>query len=259
VFPGAPFCQPCGHERFYSASQVLNCPFDCSYCYLKGKYPGANIVVFVNTGDYLDEVSGHIGTGGAMMALSYDSDEAALEPLLGILDEWYPFIEKNNGTTFEIRTKSCFIPACDPMPNFVTAFSVLPEKVISAYESGTPPLSARLEAALELLKKGYKVRLCIDPVLPVDNAPGTYADFTRKLACKIDLGSLEGVTLGGFRMTSACRRAVQKLYGDHFIHFYPMEAKGGVARLPLEYERPVIEAVRDVLKKYLAPGRIFTL
>jgi hypothetical protein len=60
-------------------------------------------------------------------------------------------------------------------------------------------------------------------------------------------------------MTSACRRAVQKLYGDHFIHFYPMEAKGGVARLPLEYERPVIEAVRDVLKKYLAPGRIFTL
>lgn len=259
VFPGAPFCHPCGHGRFYSVSQVLNCPFDCSYCYLKGKYPGANIVAFTNTGDYLDEVSDHIGSGGAMMALSYDSDEAALEPVLGILEDWYPFIEKNGGTTFEIRTKSCFIPSCAPMPNFVTAFSVLPQKVISTYESGTPTLAARLSTARELLKNGFRVRLCVDPVLPVEDAVAVYSGFAVQLAREIDLGSLEGLTLGGFRMTTACRRAVQKLYGDHFIHFYPMKAQDGAVRLPMEFERPVIEALIGILKKHLSRDLIFTL
>ena len=34
----------------------MNCVFDCEYCYLKGMYPSANLVVFVNLEDIFAEV-----------------------------------------------------------------------------------------------------------------------------------------------------------------------------------------------------------
>lgn len=32
---------------------MMNCIFDCEYCYLKGMYPSGNLVVFVNLEDIL--------------------------------------------------------------------------------------------------------------------------------------------------------------------------------------------------------------
>ncbi|MDX1358619.1 MAG: radical SAM protein, partial [Clostridia bacterium] len=84
IFPGAPYCHDFGHRSFYYTSQVQNCPFDCSYCYLKGKYPTANIVVFVNTEDYFRDILAAAGDAPAFITLSYDSDMNALEPLLNL-------------------------------------------------------------------------------------------------------------------------------------------------------------------------------
>ena len=57
IFKGAPVCQSFGQRNFYYASTVMNCPFDCAYCYLKGMYPSAQPVVFVNFEDYEKEVT----------------------------------------------------------------------------------------------------------------------------------------------------------------------------------------------------------
>ena len=60
IFKGAPVCQSFGQKNFYYSSSMMNCPFDCEYCYLKGMYPTSNMVVFVNLEDYRKVIAGEI-------------------------------------------------------------------------------------------------------------------------------------------------------------------------------------------------------
>ena len=61
IFEGAPVCQSFGNKNFYYVSSMMNCPFDCEYCYLKGMYPSSNMVVFVNLEDYRADVEAKYG------------------------------------------------------------------------------------------------------------------------------------------------------------------------------------------------------
>ena len=55
-YEGAPVCQDFGNTNFYYCSTMMNCIYDCSYCYLKGMYPSGHMVLFVNIEDYLEEL-----------------------------------------------------------------------------------------------------------------------------------------------------------------------------------------------------------
>ena len=48
VYPGAPVCHDFGSKRFFYTAMAVNCLYDCSYCWLKGMYNTANLVIFVN-------------------------------------------------------------------------------------------------------------------------------------------------------------------------------------------------------------------
>ena len=56
LYEGSPVCQSFGEERFYYTSNVMNCVYDCEYCFLKGMYPTTNIVIFVNLEDTFREI-----------------------------------------------------------------------------------------------------------------------------------------------------------------------------------------------------------
>ena len=58
VYEGAKVCQSFGNEYFYYTSCIMNCIYDCDYCYLKGMYPSGNIVIFVNIDDIFAHNSG---------------------------------------------------------------------------------------------------------------------------------------------------------------------------------------------------------
>ena len=42
LYEGAEVCQSFGNEYFYYTSCMMNCIYDCEYCYLKGMYPSGN-------------------------------------------------------------------------------------------------------------------------------------------------------------------------------------------------------------------------
>ena len=44
LYKGAAVCQSFGNENFYYTSCMMNCVYDCEYCYLKGMYPSGNMV-----------------------------------------------------------------------------------------------------------------------------------------------------------------------------------------------------------------------
>jgi len=45
-----------GGENNYYFSHMLNCIYDCRYCFLQGMYRSANYVLFVNYDDFFEDI-----------------------------------------------------------------------------------------------------------------------------------------------------------------------------------------------------------
>ena len=91
IYQGAPVCQSFGNHWFYYTSCMMNCIYDCEYCYLKGMYPSANVVLFVNLEDIFAEVERLLEQHSVYLCVSYDTDLLAVEPVIGYTAEWMRF------------------------------------------------------------------------------------------------------------------------------------------------------------------------
>lgn len=60
---------------------MMNCIYDCEYCFLKGMYPSGNLVIFVNIEDFLNEIESRLKEHSIYLCVSYDTDMLALEPI----------------------------------------------------------------------------------------------------------------------------------------------------------------------------------
>ncbi len=56
LYKGPEVCENFGYDNFYYASTLLNCLYNCDYCYLQGLYSSANLVAFVNMDDFFRAV-----------------------------------------------------------------------------------------------------------------------------------------------------------------------------------------------------------
>ena len=92
LYKGPDICENFGNRHFYYASTILNCIYDCHYCYLQGMYQSANIVIFVNIEDFFEAVDRELSFLGSMyLCTSYDTDLLALEGILPYSRKWIEF------------------------------------------------------------------------------------------------------------------------------------------------------------------------
>ena len=190
IYEGAPVCQSFGNRYFYYVSCTMNCIFDCEYCYLKGMYPSANIVVFVNLEDIFAEVEQVLENHPLYLCVSYDTDLLAMEQITGYTREWCVFAAKHENLKIEIRTKCAnksFVQSVTPIPQVIYAFTVSPQAVIDAFEHHTSSLMARLSCASNLLQAGCPVRLCFDPMIYVPNWKEHYKKMLDEVFHTIDM------------------------------------------------------------------------
>lgn len=167
-YEGAPVCQDFGNTNFYYCSTMMNCIYDCSYCYLKGMYPSGHMVLFVNIEDYLEELDHILKTQNMYVCISYDADLLAMEAVTGYVRLWSAYAAKHENLKLEIRTK-CAGHAMWDLPclsNVIYAFTLSPQKMIDAFEKETPSAFARIVCAAEGLKKDFRcacalIRCCI--------------------------------------------------------------------------------------------------
>jgi spore photoproduct lyase len=148
----------------------MGCLYDCDYCYLQGLYPSANTVLFVNLEDAFEQLRPYLGRD-TLVATSYDTDTLAIESLTHQTREWLEFAAEQEHLHLEIRTKSANIKSLKliaPNPRVTLAWTLSPQEIIDAYEHATPSFEKRLSAAQEAITLGWKVRLCIDPVIYTD-------------------------------------------------------------------------------------------
>ena len=248
---GSDMCDSFGHENFYYTADIMNCPYDCEYCYLRGMYGSANIVVFVNQNDCFGAIEKILP---AYICVSYDSDILALDYLTGFARGWLGFCKERPDAQIELRTKSASfrqiadIPA---IPNVTLAWTLSPDEVIARFERGAPSLARRLADVREAVKKGWAVRICVDPVVKFRGWRESYRNMAQVVNGSVDAGLLAGISVGAFRAPVGYYNRMRGISPDSEIFAYPVVDEGGAMRYPDEPE--VVDYVRRLLSARVTP------
>jgi len=249
-YSGSDMCDSFGHSNFIYTTEIMNCLYNCEYCYLKGMYPSANIVVFVNQEDTLKAVERILP---AYICVSYDTDLLSLEYLTCFVRNWMNFCKCHPGAEIELRTKSAAfkrIEDISALSNVTLSWTLSPELVISRFEKGAPSLEARLSNMQAAMDKGWNVRMCIDPVVKFNRWRGAYKEMVAVIKNKIDINRLFDISIGACRLPLDIYRKMIKIEPHSEILAYPMDEQGGGMRYVDEIE--IVQYVDELLLGHLA-------
>lgn len=252
-YPGAPVCQSFGEEHFLYTSCIMNCLYDCDYCYLQGMYPSGAMVVFVNLEDYFNELDTLLEKHPVYLCCSYDSDLTALCGVLPHAEAFCRYALTHPNLRLELRTKSAALPFIKQLPaakNIVMAFTLSPQEVISRYEHFTPSLHARLTTAKEAAKKGFSLRLCFDPVLDVPNAAELYTTLVDETFSVLSPEEITDISLGVFRLSKDYLKQLKKAKPDCAFSHYPYTLTDGVCHYDAERCNTLLTAVKEALYRH---------
>lgn len=253
LYVASPVCQSFDNRYFYYSSTIMNCVYDCEYCFLKGMYPSSNIVVFVNLEDFFDECKKMLSKHPVYLCVSYDTDMLALEPIVGYAKKWCEFVEENPNLTIEIRTKGTMNQDWKQLPinkNIILAFTLSPNYVSKHYEHGAPPLKQRIEMLKEALQLGYTCRLCFDPIILFPRWKEEYMNMIHEVKKEIDLEKIKDISIGSFRISKNYLSNMRKQYPNSAVIQYPYVCEDGFYQLPNALRENAENLVLNELEEY---------
>lgn len=194
----------CPH--FLELKWAYGCPYDCSWCYLKGTFrfrpEGKNPVIK----DY-KKIESHIKTF---------LEECKIPEILNTGEIADSLMGENNDKPFskfiiaffeaQKRHKVLFLTKSSNIRNLlelesygqvIVSFSLNAIPVADRWEKA-PKVMKRIEAAQKLYDKGFEVRIRIDPMVPIEDWKRHYLHlvdfiFERFIPERITLGSLRGL------------------------------------------------------------------
>ena len=145
-------------KHHYYFSHMLNCIYDCRYCFLQGMYQSAHQVIFVNYEDFSSAIAAtaekHAGEK-VWFYSGYDCDSLANEPMTRFTDFFIPAMAPLDNAWLELRTKSTQVRGLlrqEPVERVVTAFSFSDQWSHRRLEHGVPPELRR--AVFEPFERG---------------------------------------------------------------------------------------------------------
>ncbi len=243
-----------GSKQNYYFSHMLNCIYDCRYCFLQGMFNSANYVVFINYRDFFNEIkkiakltdeSIHIFSG-------YDCDSLALEPITNFFSICMEKLSIPKNILIELRTKSTqinFLMKRRPSRNYLIAFTLNPEDIVSEYECKTPSLYKRLESIKRLNSNGWKIGLRFDPILITKNFRILYKNFFHFVFSYLEKIEIHSITIGSFRMPYNYYKEIIKIHPNEKILFSNIEkSKKDVSYTQNLKEDALIFAKKEILK-----------
>lgn len=201
----------CPH--FLELKWAYGCPFDCSWCYLKGTFrfrPEGIKPAFKP----LEKVKSHVEAFLEQVDTPEILNTGEIADSLMKEDKISPFskfiismFQRQNIHKVLFVTKSTNIKnllEISSKGQVIISFSLNSKSAAERWEKKAPSVSKRLEAASKLYQAGYEVRIRIDPIVPIDNWQRYYLQLIDKIFSKfkpsrITLGTLRGLqsTLNG--------------------------------------------------------------
>jgi spore photoproduct lyase len=252
-----------GASQNYYFSHMLNCLYDCRYCFLQGMYQSAHYVLFINYEDFQQEIRElcqTVPTEPVCFFSGYDCDSLALEPITGFAEHFLPFFETIPNAWLELRTKSTQIRSLlnrEPLSRCIVAFSLSPEDIAQKLEHKAPPLQRRLDAMLKLQQHGWSIGLRFDPIIYHDNYQQDYHALFERVFSLLNLNLLHSVSLGVFRLPEKYFKKIHKLYPDEKLFAGPLANQHGKVFYKHELEQDMLQFCTEQLLRYIPQHKFF--
>lgn len=263
LYPGSSYAPNFGATEFYYNTLILNCVYNCDYCYLQGMYTSGNIVIFVNHDDFLAAASALLEkTGSLYLCISYDTDLLAFENIIPNCRRWIKWAENKPGALIEIRTKSTNFAAIADLPppqNTILAWTLSPSSVVTNHEKKTPSLNNRLLAINTALTAGWKVRICFDPILQVNNWKNVYQTMIDEVFSTLSAEKVFDFSIGVFRMNANYLERIRKARKDSPILFYPYTKQDQLFTYNDCESHEIISFIESSIREYHPKAKIFNL
>ena len=253
-----------GGRNNYYFSHMLNCIYDCRYCFLQGMYRSAHYVLFVNYDDFFSAMDAKlvVHDGEDVWFFSgYDCDSLALDPLTGFAEHLLSYLETRPHAMVELRTKSTQIRALlgqAPLSNVIVAFSLTPEPAAVALEHKTPSVAKRINAMTQLAQNGWRLGLRFDPLLDDVRFEDHYQALFRDIFDRIDPACIHSITIGPFRMPAPFFSNVVRLYPDEPLLAGSFAHREGLITYPQEREAAMLAFCLDALRAHVSGDKIFS-
>ena len=249
IYPATDIIQDSGFSNFYYCTPILNCIYNCEYCFLQGMYSSANIVVFTNTEEVKDAVKKQIlerkyPDEPLLLSLSYNTDILALENILPLTKQWIDFANNTDDLFMEIRTKSGLTSSFNklkPSKKILFAWTLSPNNIIQKYEHKTPLLERRIMSIQKILDSGWPVRLSFDPILIYPNWKEDYKQMFERIKETISGDKIFDITIGVFRMSDDFFNRIKKTKPDSDLFYNNYDNSNNVKTVTKDQK----EMVRD--------------
>lgn len=251
-----------GKENYYF-SHLLNCLYDCRYCFLQGMYRSANFVLFVNYEDFDEELAATANSSKEQPYFfsGYDCDSLALDSVTGFSDHILSTFAGLPEAWLELRTKSVNIRPLLSRPalaNVVVAFSMTPEAASQNFESGVPPLHSRLAAMSQLADAGWPIGLRIDPLIYSPAYETDYQTLLKNVFETVAPDKFHSVSLGPMRFPKAMYDRIVSLYPESKLLAGPLERRGDLISYKPDLEAEMTGFCTAELQRFVSESKIFS-
>jgi len=254
-----------GGGAHYYFSHMLNCVYDCRYCFLQGMLRSANYLVFVNYEDFVADIRAlanqHENDDKPVWFFSgYDCDSLAYEPVTNFADYFVPEFSTIDNAVLELRTKSTQIRSLLKRPaqdNVVIAYSLSPERVAQELEVGAPNLAKRIEALGKLQQHGWRIGLRFDPIIWHKDYLDDYQKMVKSVFAQLDAELIDSVTLGGFRLPKGFYKTMHKLHPEHWLFSAGLDDKSGMITYRESIESEVLQNVGKLCEEHIKSDKLF--
>jgi len=259
----APAAYNIGGKNNYYFSHMMNCIYDCRYCFLQGMYRSANYVLFVNYEEFEQEIlstlKNHHGEDVYFFS-GYDCDSLALEPVSKFMEFVVPVFRGLSNAYLELRTKSTqirYLLDAEPLENIIVAYSLSPINVVSALEDKTPSLEKRISALEKLQNHGWTVGLRFDPVIYHKNFVNTYGEMFKQVFGRLNVNQIHSVSLGGFRLPLGFYNNIQKLYPESKLFSTSLQTKNDMVAFEEKKENEVLRFCEKEILSNVSQDKYF--
>ncbi|MBL4821880.1 MAG: DNA photolyase [Gammaproteobacteria bacterium] len=237
-------------------SHMLNCVYDCRYCFLQGMYRSANYVLFTNYEDFATQlqIKTHGQSVNPVFYSGYDCDSMALEPVSHFAEFFVDWFADNPAATLELRTKSTQLRSLynrQPVSNCIIAMSFTPKDIYRRWESKVPGIEKRLDALKKLQEQGWPVAIRLEPLIYESDFENSYDQLLSDIFEKIDGNRIHSISTGMFRMPKTFFKNISNLYPDELLYARKYEQSHGMIAQSSTQEAEMLESIEDMLCRYV--------
>ena len=219
---------PCSCAAACCGYNLINlgfgCRFECEYCFLQ-QYQNLHAVLLpANLDEFLNKIDGasfrkgpfdrpRIGSGEFTDSLVFDDLTRYSQKLV-------PFFRARPHLQFEFKTKSVNIGGlleAGGCENVVVSWSVNSAKITDTAEHFTPGLSARLAAACEVARAGYRLGFHFDPVVIYDGWQQDYARTVEQMADTLPKDKVAWISVGTLRFSRELKKMIENRFPQNTI------------------------------------------